>query len=106
MIDIINFNPLEFVNQAIAYALIIAAFLSVAMIIWGGLLFIVAAGKEDRIQKAMSTIKYAIIGLVVCILSFSVVYYIGQFFGYNFFDYLSMENIISTIEEVGSKFQD
>jgi len=67
-------------------------------------MFITAGSNDDRIQQATNTIKYAIIGLVICILSFSIVYYIGQFFGYNFIDYLSIESIMETMEGIGDKF--
>lgn len=105
MSGLISFNPFDFINQLIAYALILAAFLAVTMIIYGGFMFILAAGKEERVQSAIHTIKYSIIGLIVCILSFSIVYYIGKFFGYNFIEYLSIENIIETIENIGTQFE-
>jgi cytochrome bd-type quinol oxidase subunit 2 len=104
MPGIIQFNPIDLVNQLIAYTLLVAGLLAIIFIIYGGLLFITAAGNEERTQKAMHTIKYAIIGLVVCIMSFTIVYYLGQFFNYDFINYISIDAIMETMEGIGEKF--
>ena len=104
--ELISFSGIkDIINQIVAYTLILAAFLAVIFIIFGGILFITAAGNEDRTKRAVHTIKYAIIGLIVCIFAFSIVYYIGIFLGYNFFtEYLTFDSIMSAIQGIGEKF--
>lgn len=44
---------------------------AVGMIVYGGVQYIVSGGAEARITSAMKTIKYAIIGLVIVLLSYA-----------------------------------
>jgi hypothetical protein len=46
---------------------------SVIMLIWGGLQYVISAGDSKRVESAKSTILYAIIGIVVAILAYAVV---------------------------------
>lgn len=50
--------------------------LSVIMIIVGGLMYTTSAGNADSIKKAKSTILYAVIGLVVALLSYAIVNFV------------------------------
>ena len=53
---------------------------AVLMIIFGGILYIVSGGDAANVKKAKDTIMYAVIGLVVAILSYAIVnYVIGTF---------------------------
>lgn len=47
--------------------------LAVIMIIYGGILYVSAAGNQESIDKGKKIIMYAIIGLVVILLSFAIV---------------------------------
>ncbi len=77
-------NPFLLINKGIAWAIIIAFLLSVFFIFYGGIAFILSGGKEDKIKKAVSTIRYAIIGLVVTLLATTIISIIGRIFGFNF----------------------
>ncbi len=43
------------------------------MVIYGGVLYVTAAGNDDQVGKAKNVILYAIIGIVVILLSFALV---------------------------------
>ncbi|MFA6259421.1 MAG: hypothetical protein WCX29_02325, partial [Candidatus Peribacteraceae bacterium] len=60
-----NGSIIEIVATFVALGLIIAAILSLIYIIVGGISFILSAGNEEKIKKAVNTIRFAIIGLVV-----------------------------------------
>lgn len=47
--------------------------LAVVMIIFGGMLYVSAAGAQDKIDKGKKIIMYAIVGIVVILLSFAIV---------------------------------
>ena len=47
--------------------------LAVIMIIYGGMLYVSAAGKQESIDKGKKIIMYAVIGIVVILLSFAIV---------------------------------
>lgn len=92
-----GYSVLELVNKGIAFAILAAGFLSIVFMLWGGLRFIVSGGKEDKVKSAMHSIRYALIGLVVTILSITVINLIGRIFNLQLVNYLSFDGIIATI---------
>jgi len=64
----------------ILYILEFSAALAVLFIIIGGVRYIVSAGDEDAAEKAKRMILYAIIGLIIIILSFVIVNFIQTSF--------------------------
>jgi len=58
-----------------------AAAIAIIMIITSGIKIVISSGDEKKLQQAMSTFNYAIIGLVVVILSFVIVRSIQFFIG-------------------------
>lgn len=47
--------------------------IAVVMIIYGGFLYVSAAGNQEKIESAKKIIMYAIIGIIVILLSFAIV---------------------------------
>lgn len=97
-----NYQVLEIVNRGFAYAIIIAGFLSVVFIFVGGISFILSGGAEEKIKNAVSTIRYAIIGLIVTILAVVVVGTVGKAMGLDIIKYINFGEIIDTIKGVTS----
>jgi hypothetical protein len=50
-----------------------SAAIAVLFLIFGGILYVVSAGNADRSKQARQTILYAVIGLIVIVLSFVIV---------------------------------
>ena len=71
-------NPIDIVATFIALALIVASLLCLAFIIIGGISFILSAGNEEKIKKAVQTIRYSIIGLIVTFVAFFLVAWIAR----------------------------
>jgi len=61
---------LTFLNFFLGFLGIIA----VIMVIYGGILYITAAGNQENIDKGKKIIMYAIVGIVIILLSFALVY--------------------------------
>ncbi len=95
-----NYEILEILNRGLAYAIIIAGLLSVIFIFIGGISFILSGGAEDKIKSAVSTIRYAIIGLIVTILATVIVGTVGKAMGLNIIQYLNFGDIIDTIKSI------
>lgn len=58
----------------------IAAAVAVAFIVFGGIKYVLSRGEPDEIKQARDTILYAIIGLIVVVVSFMLVnFVIGKF---------------------------
>ena len=97
-----SYDGLEVMNRAIAYAIIIAGFLSVVFIFFGGISFILSGGQEDKIKQAVSTIRYAIIGLVVTMFSVAIVAFVGRALGLNVIQYINLGEIFDLIANITS----
>lgn len=69
---------LDLIATFIALSLIVASLLCLVFIIYGGITFILSAGNEDRIKKAVHTIRFAIIGLFVTFIAFFAVSWISK----------------------------
>ena len=98
-----NYEVLEIINRGLAYALIVAGFLSVVFIFVGGISFILSGGQEDKIKSAVSTIRYAIIGLIVTVLATVIVGTVGRALGLDIIRYINFGDIIDTITNVTSQ---
>jgi hypothetical protein len=97
-----SYDAVEIINRGIAYAIIIAGFLSVVFIFFGGISFILSGGQEDKIKQAVSTIRYAIIGLVVTLLAVVIVGFVGRALGLNVIQYINLGEIFDMISEITS----
>lgn len=73
-------NLLTLLGKVINALLAIAGTVAVLFIIIGGFQYITSAGNPDNVGKAKNTILYAIIGLVVVILSYAVVKFVIEAF--------------------------
>jgi uncharacterized membrane protein len=103
--DTQNVNLAELINKGIAYAIIVAGFLSVVFIFIGGISFILSGGQEEKIKQAVSTIRYAIIGLIVTVLAVIIVNAIGKIIGISTTEYISFSYIVQLIQEIGESLK-
>lgn len=97
-----SLDATELINRGIAYAIIAAGILSVVFIFIGGISFILSGGQEDKIKQAVSTIRYAIIGLIITILAVIIVNAVGQIIGLNPIQYISFDEIIRIIQNISN----
>ena len=67
-----------------ALAILGSGALAIVFIFFGGFSFILSGGDETKVKQAIHTIRYAIIGLVISLLSLVLVPLIGKLFGVNF----------------------
>lgn len=88
-----QFNIVDLLNLGVAIAIILAGGLSVFYIFVGGISFILSGGQEDKIRQAIHTIRYAIIGLIITILSVTIIKIVGFIFGFDLLSVISWERI-------------
>lgn len=75
-----NSDFLAMLGKVIDMFLILAGTVAVLFIIIGGFQYVASAGNPDSVFKAKNTVLYAVIGLIVVILSYAVVKFIvGRF---------------------------
>ncbi len=97
-----NYDVVEIINRGIAYAIIVAGFLSVAFIFFGGISFILSGGQEDKIKQAVSTIRYAIIGLIVTVLAVVIVATVGKAMGLDIIQYINFGEVMDIIKGINA----
>lgn len=97
-----SYDILEILNRGLAFAIIIAGLLSVIFIFVGGISFILSGGAEDKIKSAVSTIRYAIIGLIVTILATVIIGTVGRAMGLDIIQYINFSDIVDTIKGITS----
>lgn len=73
-----NASVLEIVATFVALGLIAASILCLVYIIIGGITFILSAGNEEKIKKAVHTIRFSIIGLFISFLAFFIVAFLAK----------------------------
>ncbi len=66
-------SAINTISKAILY---IVGTVAVLFLIIGGFQYITSAGNPDGIEKAKATILYAIIGIIVALLAYSIIRYI------------------------------
>ncbi len=98
-------SVIDLINQLIAFAIIIAGLLSFVFVFWGGVKFILSGGTDDKIKEAVSTIRFAIIGLIFTMASVIIVNVVGRVVGINTVKYLNIQQIITTIDNITSDLQ-
>lgn len=94
---------IDIVATFIALSLIVASFLCLIFIIVGGITFILSAGNEEKIKKAVHTIRFAIIGLVVTFAAFFAVAWISKLLDIPF--NLNFSTIVDLMQEIFSSLQ-
>ncbi|TSC57572.1 MAG: Uncharacterized protein Greene041619_1088 [Candidatus Peregrinibacteria bacterium Greene0416_19] len=93
-----NGSPIDIFATFIALSLIAASLLCLVFIIVGGITFILSAGNEEKIKKAVHTIRFAIIGLFVTFIAFFAVSWISNLLDIPF--ELNFSTIISLMQEL------
>lgn len=89
---------IDLVATFIALALIAASILCLIFIIVGGITFILSAGNEEKIKKAVHTIRFAIIGLIVTFVAFFAVSWISRLLDIPF--ELNFSTIVDLMREI------
>ena len=99
-----GYEPVSLIKEAIAWSIIAAGVLCIVFIFIGGISFILSGGQDEKIKQAVSTIRYAIIGLVIVILSVTMVNIITFIFKvpFDFVDYREILDKVKSLSQVFS----
>lgn len=63
----------DLIQKIINYFLGFLGFVATIMVIYGGVLYVTSAGNDDSVGKAKNIIMYAVIGIVIILLSFALI---------------------------------
>ncbi len=67
-------------------------------------MLILSGGKDEKVKPAINSIRYAVVGLIVIILSIFIAPKVGDLLGLNVSNYVSPKVIFSTIQDLSGKF--
>lgn len=73
-----NANLGQFIQAIVNWVLVIAGVVAVVYLIYGGLLYITAGGDAEKATKGRTAVVNAIIGVVIILLSFIIVTWVGN----------------------------
>ena len=94
---------IDIIATFVALGLIVAAVLCLVYIIIGGITFILSAGNEEKIKKAVHTIRFSIIGLFVAFIAFFAVAFLSKLFDIPFD--LSFSLIVDLMSQIMDSLQ-
>jgi len=63
----------EFVQKVVNYALSFLGFIAILLVIYGGFLYLTAAGETEKTEKGKKTIGYAAVGILLILGSYAIV---------------------------------
>ncbi len=66
----------QLVLTMVNYFLGFLGLVAVLVVIYGGVTYVTAAGKDDAVEKGKKIIMYALVGLIIVLLSFVVVNFV------------------------------
>lgn len=69
-------DPVNITISYIRWVLGLLGLIAVIMMIWGGFVWMTAAGNEEKVTKAKKVLKYAVTGLIIILLSWAIVAFI------------------------------
>lgn len=70
----------ELVTNFLGWLLGIAGALALLMFVWGGILYVTSAGDEQKAAKGKRIVTWTIIGLIVILMSYSIIVLIEDIF--------------------------
>ncbi len=77
----------KLLSAAIQVAMIIAAILTFAFLVWGGIQWILSGGDKTQTQAARDRITMALVGLGIVAAAWALMKVIGFFFGIDVFQF-------------------
>lgn len=71
----------QIARNVLNFLLSIVGILGIIMLVIGGIMYLTAAGNEERIETGKEIVKYAIIGILVSLAALTIVSQMAAFFG-------------------------
>lgn len=70
----------KIIGWGITLLLIFAVILALAFLMYGGFMWVTSRGDKEKLSSARRTIIYAVVGLLICFLSFFLIGVFGALF--------------------------
>lgn len=93
-------EPGDIVLLIISIFVLVSWVLSILFILWWGLLMILSGWKEEKITPALNTIRYAILWVIITVITIFLFPILGKLLGLDVEKYAKPERIFQKIEEL------
>lgn len=93
----------DFILLAISLFVLFSWIFSIVFILWWWLLLILSGGSDDKIKPAINTIRYAVIGIVVTVLTIFIFPILWRLLWLDVEKYAEPKRIFQKIEEIWNK---
>jgi len=93
----------DFILLFISLFVLASGIFSIAFILWWGLLLILSWGKDDKIKPAINTIRYAVIGIVITVLTIFIFPILWRLLWLDVEKYAEPKRIFQKIEQIWNK---
>ena len=71
----------ELLKRIIGYLIVIGAPILALMVLYGGFIILTAGGSPEKFKTGKDVILYAVIGYIIILVSWGVIYIIGEILG-------------------------
>jgi len=78
-VQVTKLGPL--IKSGISIAIILAALMTFAFLVWGGIQWILSGGDKAKYEEARNRITAALIGLAIVVLAWLIIKLVAYFFG-------------------------
>lgn len=96
----VGMTPADLILTIMSIFILVSWILSIIFILWWGLLLILSGWKDDKIKPAINTIRYAVIWIIVTVLSIFIFPILGGLLGIDTDTYASPWAIIDKSKEI------
>lgn len=96
-----NMEPWDFILTIISLFVLIAGILSILFILWWGLLLILSWWKDEKIKPAINTIRYAVVWIIVTVVSIFVFPILWWLLWIDVKQYANPTAIINKVQSIG-----
>lgn len=93
----------DFILLAISLFVLFSWIFSIVFILWWWLLLILSGGNDEKIKPAINTIRYAVIGIVVTVLTIFIFPILWRLLWLDVEKYAEPKRIFEKIEEIWNK---
>ncbi len=99
-----SYDISDIIRVGVALVVLFSWLVSVIFIIWGWVMLILSWWKEEKVKPAMNSIRYAIIWLIIIIISIFLLPKVWDMLKLGVSKYISPDAIFSTIQKLSTQF--
>lgn len=98
-----NYSLQDIIRVGISLVVLIAWLCAVVFILWWWVMLVLSGGKDDKVKPAINSIRYAVIWVIIILISILILPRFGDTLWLHVSDYLSPTAIFNTVRDLSNK---